>query len=366
MYSIGIKLYDNSIYPVGNTTSQKGAEIAITTIVDNQRIAEVEIYLIDADKVNHFKFIGKITVRNIPPAKAGEPKITLIIRSDVNNNLVAQVYSANVSYGQMKIPYETWHPDEKKPVLTVFEKPKIIEKNTSQEYDLGFSKNRLKTNTKELQKDEEEQNSSAMVIGIIAVSIVALIVILLFVFKPWESTSIAGIEDVSNFSTERPTSEPTSAPSDVPTAELTSVPDNTIANVDKTEDTSLVTNQSKIDIASINQELKSAGAILFYPESTKMLPQSENVFSRIISVLSEYKLRLNITINGHSAEYDTAAEQVQVSLDRANWLKNQLIDRGIVNAADCAVNGIGAREPITKVFEKLYLNRRVDIAVSQK
>jgi hypothetical protein len=96
--SIGIKVADGSYYPIlehGYTGTKK---LTVTTAKDNQDRVQIDLYHGSAPETAPARFIGSLTIENIPPATQGEPEIELTIGIDGEGQLSAQ--ASDISTGE--------------------------------------------------------------------------------------------------------------------------------------------------------------------------------------------------------------------------------------------------------------------------
>lgn len=116
---------------------------------------------------------------------------------------------------------------------------------------------------------------------------------------------------------------------------------------------------------SLYQTFRNSGkyttnAILFDSGKSKVKNQSLGIINKIASILNENK-DWKIEIIGHTDTDGTNEENLKLSKERANTIKNALVKQGI-KANRLSVSGKGESEPITagtSLEEKLQ-NRRVD------
>ncbi|MBN1698008.1 MAG: OmpA family protein [Spirochaetales bacterium] len=407
MFNVGIRLYDNSIYSVGDTSTAEGARIAVTTIVDNQKTAEVEIYLItEKGKEKTHSYIGKIIIHNIPPANAGEPRINLVITSDEERDLKVLVFNKEEPCGQMEIPYRRWHPEmrEEEEAQEV-EETKTIKKEeirevkksgegeeetiettvlrediryTSKgEYKLDFdsrtyqtdksSSTRLTTASDTEKTEEKEETESTpeekeskpfpLIVAGIAVILVIALLLLFLVIKPWEAKVPAVTEIPRTEKTEDETASEAVTEEEVSEA--------------VTEEETSVSEESTItepvlDIDTINEAVREIGPVYFSPNSSRLTENAVKTIDRISGVLSGYVGEIEITVTGHTAKYGTYEEQEALSVERAKAVRSRLVSNGAITDTLASYEGFGARKPATADRSKDSLNRRVEIMVSEQ
>ncbi len=88
--SIGIKIANGEFYPVlsGNAAGKK--RLILTTVHDDQRSVQIDLYRSETGDMNDASYIGSLVVENISPKSKGEPSIELVIASDGSEELSAE------------------------------------------------------------------------------------------------------------------------------------------------------------------------------------------------------------------------------------------------------------------------------------
>jgi len=88
--SIGIKIANGEFYPVlsGNAAGKK--RLILTTVHDDQRSVQIDLYRSEIGAMSDAMYIGSLVVENISPKTKGEPSIELVISSDGTEELSAE------------------------------------------------------------------------------------------------------------------------------------------------------------------------------------------------------------------------------------------------------------------------------------
>lgn len=88
--TIGIKVADGSYYPVIEADFRGTRKLIITTAKDNQEKVQVDLYRGNGSSISEARYIGSLTIENIPPAAQGEPEIELLIGIDADGQFFAE------------------------------------------------------------------------------------------------------------------------------------------------------------------------------------------------------------------------------------------------------------------------------------
>jgi outer membrane protein OmpA-like peptidoglycan-associated protein len=360
MVTIGIRLYDNTIHPIGDIASATGAETTITTIVDYQKKAEVEVLVSDTAYGDTYCSIGTLLIRNLPPSKAGKPRITLKFHLDEDYSLNIYVMSKDVLKKQVNINKNDWEPSLERDEKKAPEILSTIDLSSANVLEPG------KIVPEKKDKDKEEIPESKKRDIIIPLLIIASILILIFfavyfffVLRPWDSIT-EGPEPTQLPAATKviPVDEDVSGTKqDFGSETATMEPDEEI--VKENEEESVIP-----DLDKINTELKSIGPIYFKVNSSTFRDSGERKkIDRISLSIGEYKGYIRLIINGHTAKAGSEDERQDLSLERASVVRKELISRGAISEENCRVEGFGAEIPITSDPKKGNLNRRVELRV---
>ncbi len=102
----------------------------------------------------------------------------------------------------------------------------------------------------------------------------------------------------------------------------------------------------------------------FYPDEDRLLPGEESKLDEIAEALKQIP-GYDIRVIGHTAEAGNAKMRLQLSLDRAGRVAEELIRRKARSAEQILVEGKGSEEPVASndTEEGRRLNRRVEIII---
>jgi hypothetical protein len=98
--TIGIKVADGSYYPVIEADFRGTRKLVLTTVKDNQEKVQVDLYRGNGSSIAEARYIGSITIENIPPAAQGEPEIELLIGIDEDGQLTAEAFDKSTGERQ--------------------------------------------------------------------------------------------------------------------------------------------------------------------------------------------------------------------------------------------------------------------------
>ena len=128
--------------------------------------------------------------------------------------------------------------------------------------------------------------------------------------------------------------------------------------------------KKKLNSDQIEIEEKEEGISLvlknlqFYPDEDRLLPGEESKLDEIAEALKQIP-GFDIRVVGHTAEAGTAKKRLQLSLDRAGRVAEELIRRRARTVEQILIEGKGSEEPIAsnETEEGRRLNRRVEIII---
>ena len=87
--TIGIKLANGEFYPVLNENSQEKKRLVLTTVHDNQRSIQIDLYRSSSRTMTDALYIGSLVMEKINPQSKGQPSIELVIASSQNGDINA-------------------------------------------------------------------------------------------------------------------------------------------------------------------------------------------------------------------------------------------------------------------------------------
>ena len=118
------------------------------------------------------------------------------------------------------------------------------------------------------------------------------------------------------------------------------------------------------DIAPEQTIPPSEGVATFYFDFNRFIPQREyrEMYESVASLLKRSP-KMKFVIEGHADEQGDAVFNQELSVKRAQYIYNRLVDRG-VDPASLRIEGFGDRKPVIRnatTHEEYQLNRRVVI-----
>lgn len=185
--SIGIKVANGEFYPVIDEGSSIKKRLIVTTVHDNQRSVQIDLYRSSLKSMDDATYIGSLVVEALAPRPRGEPSIELVIKSDGENELDAEAVDLDTP-----IDGERQH-------LTVSLQA-LDQTRTYEVPDFELEDEHQATAPAELyepveREPEEKKSSAPLVIGIAAgvlVLVVVLLLLWLFVFNRPSKDSMLG------------------------------------------------------------------------------------------------------------------------------------------------------------------------------
>jgi len=141
--SLGVEVEGNLFIPIINRNTPIPAENnrLFTTIKDNQRSVEINVYQGERKVCSENIYLGKLILENIKEAKAGEPKIRVFFSIDVDGKLEVKAYDEDTKVEQ-SIKFDSYRKLTKEEVDKLIENAKKFEQQ-----DLYFE-SLIKTKTK--------------------------------------------------------------------------------------------------------------------------------------------------------------------------------------------------------------------------
>jgi hypothetical protein len=87
---IGLKLADGTFFPVFEQDFHGSKRLVLTTVHDNQKSVQIDLYKGMGDDVFEDAYIGSLVIENLIPSKKGAAEIELVMGIDDSGNLHAQ------------------------------------------------------------------------------------------------------------------------------------------------------------------------------------------------------------------------------------------------------------------------------------
>lgn len=87
---IGLRLANNTFFPVLQEGRSQKKRLVLTTVRDNQPTVQIDLYRGDAKDIGGDQYIATLSVEDIRPGRAGEPDVELVMDADETGNLNAR------------------------------------------------------------------------------------------------------------------------------------------------------------------------------------------------------------------------------------------------------------------------------------
>jgi hypothetical protein len=87
--TIGIKLANREFYPILEENSQDKKRLVLTTVHDNQRSIQIDLYRSSSQTMMDALYIGSLVMEKITAQPKGQPSIELVISSTSNGDITA-------------------------------------------------------------------------------------------------------------------------------------------------------------------------------------------------------------------------------------------------------------------------------------
>jgi hypothetical protein len=88
--TIGIKIANGEYYSILEENSSVKKRLILSTVHDNQRSVQIDLYRSLALSMADAQYIGSLVLENIQPKPKGEPSIELVISSNENGDITAE------------------------------------------------------------------------------------------------------------------------------------------------------------------------------------------------------------------------------------------------------------------------------------
>jgi hypothetical protein len=89
--TIGIKIANGDFYSIFDENSSVKKKLILTTVHENQPSMQIDLYRSVSKAMNDAQYIGSLVVENIKPGQKGEPSIQMIISSNSEGDILAEV-----------------------------------------------------------------------------------------------------------------------------------------------------------------------------------------------------------------------------------------------------------------------------------
>ena len=95
--TIGIKIANGEFYSILDENSQVKKRLVLTTVHDNQRSVQIDLFKSYTRTMADALYIGSLVVENIKARSRGQPSIELVIASTVNGEIAADAVDLDTS-----------------------------------------------------------------------------------------------------------------------------------------------------------------------------------------------------------------------------------------------------------------------------
>jgi hypothetical protein len=95
--TIGIKVANGEFYPIMEENSTVKRRLVLTTVHDNQKSVQIDLYNSFAKTMADALYVGSLVVENIKPRPKGEPSIEMILASNAAGEISADVVGLDSS-----------------------------------------------------------------------------------------------------------------------------------------------------------------------------------------------------------------------------------------------------------------------------
>lgn len=102
--------------------------------------------------------------------------------------------------------------------------------------------------------------------------------------------------------------------------------------------------------------------VYFRPDNANLTGEAREMLGEIADILKKHP-EAQVGIYGHCALYGTEKGRIELSRQRAEEVDNFLKDRGWQPEKEPEIRALGGNQPVTRNSENQYLNRRVEIIV---
>lgn len=290
--------------------------LSLTTLVDYQKKAEIKIYFVDDQRK---ELVYTYLVDPIPRAKAGEPQI--LLKADFNGKYsLILVFSLNgQQLGREKISLRRYlkRKFELSPwlllipaVLVIAGAILVLPRACTDGQEATTTVTRRETVRTEEPRSEASGTEASTA-----------------------ESPVTGTETADD--------QPPEAPDSGPAPE----------SADGTETGSAAGSEAPFMLSK---------TIYFDPDNTVLTQKARTELQEVARLLEE-RDDIQVEIIGHCALYGTEEGRAEISRLRARNTEEYLRSQGWNPDTDPAVSGRGAREPVTRVKEEQYKNRRVEI-----
>ena len=101
--AIGIKIANGEFYSIIKESSSIKRRLILTTVHDNQRSVQIDLYKSETKTMADALYIGSLVIENIKPRSKGDPSIEMVIESSGNGTVTATATDMDSSGRQLEV-----------------------------------------------------------------------------------------------------------------------------------------------------------------------------------------------------------------------------------------------------------------------
>jgi hypothetical protein len=205
--TIGIKIANGEFYSIIDENSSVKKRLVLTTVHDNQRNVQIDLYKSAAKTMADALYIGSLVVENIEPRPKGEPSVGMVISSTGEGEITADAVDFDSAGGGehqlLTVSLKSLEDDDREYEIPDFE----LEQNEYPPAELYGKSPAIQ---------EEEKKKRFPVLVVIIIGLVIIIACLAFWFFLLRDTTSLTAAEIPAASAVPATPAPPSAPPVVP------------------------------------------------------------------------------------------------------------------------------------------------------
>ena len=124
---IGIKIADGTFYPVLEEGTAVRKRLVVTTVKDNQRQVQIDVYRGTGDTLEGARYIGSLIIEDIAPSPKGEAEVEVLLGIDDEGNLNAVASDSSTGNRQSLSTSLESYSDEAQYTIPEFELDEELE-----------------------------------------------------------------------------------------------------------------------------------------------------------------------------------------------------------------------------------------------
>ncbi|MFP3042388.1 LysM peptidoglycan-binding domain-containing protein [Treponema primitia] len=180
--TIGIKVANGEFYPIMEENSPIKKRLILTTVHDNQKSVQIDLYNSFAKTMADALYVGSLVVENLKPRSKGEPSIEMVLSSNAAGEISADAVDLDTSVNGEKQHLSV--------SLTSMEEDGVDEEIPEFELDSGEHPPRgLYDKASSLHKDDEKKSPPWVLAAVAVILLLVVCGVLYFFF--FNDTGIA-------------------------------------------------------------------------------------------------------------------------------------------------------------------------------